>query len=95
MTDIHREREEWQALFDADTLHMLPSVALIASVKELAQRLLMFTAPWNDFEKALWLLDMAEQSLVEEYHAPPFSEALALLEKHHERLAELRAEAGT
>lgn len=34
------EREEWQALVDADTLHMLPAEAHIASVKHLAQRLL-------------------------------------------------------
>jgi hypothetical protein len=34
------EREEWQALVDADTLHMLPPQALIASVKHLAARLL-------------------------------------------------------
>lgn len=86
MTDIHREREEWQALLDADTLHLLPPAALIASVKELAQRLLMFTAPWNDFEQALWLLDQAE-------HGGPIDpRAEDLLEKHRERIEELRLE---
>lgn len=39
------ERAEWQALVDADTLHMLPVEAHIASVKHLAGRLLELTDP--------------------------------------------------
>lgn len=38
-----KEREEWQALVDADTLHMIPPEAHIASVKHLAGRLLELT----------------------------------------------------
>lgn len=37
------EREEWKALEEADTLHMLPTEALSASVKHLAARLLALT----------------------------------------------------
>lgn len=37
------EREEWKALAEADTLHMLPTEALIASLKDLATRLLEVT----------------------------------------------------
>lgn len=33
-------RLEWAALVEADTLHMLPKEALIASIKNLAQELL-------------------------------------------------------
>lgn len=40
-----QEREEWQALLDADTLHMLPVEAHIASVRHLAGRLLELTEP--------------------------------------------------
>lgn len=38
------EREEVMALRDADTLHMLPPEALIASIKYLAERLLGYQA---------------------------------------------------
>lgn len=38
-----QERAEWQALVDADTLHMIPPEAHIASVKHLAGRLLELT----------------------------------------------------
>lgn len=34
------EREEWRALATADTLHLLPTEALIATIKHLAERLL-------------------------------------------------------
>lgn len=37
------EREEWKALVEADTLHMLPKEALVASVQHLALRLLEVT----------------------------------------------------
>lgn len=37
------EREEWKALYTAVTLHVLPTEALIASVHELAGRLLDLT----------------------------------------------------
>ena len=37
---VRNEREEWAALVAADTLHLLPPEALIASIKDLAQRLL-------------------------------------------------------
>lgn len=37
------EREEWKALEEADTLHLLPIEAHIASVKHLAARLLDMT----------------------------------------------------
>lgn len=37
------EREEWKALEEADTLHLLPVEAHIASVKHLAARLLDLT----------------------------------------------------
>lgn len=37
------EQEEWRALAEADTLHMLPAEALIASIKDLATRLLEVT----------------------------------------------------
>lgn len=37
------ERDEWQALVDADSLHLLPDEALIASIKQLAQRCLDLT----------------------------------------------------
>lgn len=40
---IEQEREEWRALAEADTLHMLPTGALIASIKHLAERLLEVT----------------------------------------------------
>lgn len=39
------EREEWQALAEADTLMMLPKEALVASTKHLAERLLELTYP--------------------------------------------------
>lgn len=39
------ETEEWAALVEADTLHMLPPEALIASVRHLAQRLLDLAQP--------------------------------------------------
>lgn len=39
------EREQWTALRDADTLHMLPSAALQASIRHLADRLLELTEP--------------------------------------------------
>jgi hypothetical protein len=37
------EREEWAALRDADTLHMLPPEALVASIRHLAGRLMDLT----------------------------------------------------
>lgn len=41
--ELAQERAEWQALVDADTLHMIPPEAHIASVKHLAGRLLELT----------------------------------------------------
>lgn len=49
MTAIESEREEWRALANADTLHLLPTTALIASIKHLAERLLTIEA-----ELAAW-----------------------------------------
>ena len=43
-TSSPEEREQWQALVDADTLHMLPKEALITSVRDLAARLLVVSA---------------------------------------------------
>lgn len=40
-----QEREEWKALAEANTLHLLPIQALIASIKDLATRLLELTYP--------------------------------------------------
>jgi hypothetical protein len=37
------EREEWAALAASDTLHLLPTEALIASIRQLAGRLLDLT----------------------------------------------------
>lgn len=42
------EREEWQALVNEPRLDMLPPEALIASIRDLAQRLLDITATPND-----------------------------------------------
>lgn len=41
---ISELREEWQALLDADTLAMLSPTILIASIKDLASKLLILTA---------------------------------------------------
>jgi hypothetical protein len=38
-----QEREQWLALRDGDTLHMLPTPALVASIRYLADRLLELT----------------------------------------------------
>jgi hypothetical protein len=38
------EREQWKALAEADGLTMLPKEALVASIKDLAGRLLDITA---------------------------------------------------
>lgn len=51
------EREEWRALVEAETLHMIPPEAHIASVKHLAARLLEVTAAAGD------LLDRIEAKL--------------------------------
>lgn len=39
------ERAEWEALVEADLLHLLPAQALAASIKHLAGRLLEMTEP--------------------------------------------------
>lgn len=41
--DIESLREEWKALAEADTLHMLPVEALTASIRQLARQLLEYT----------------------------------------------------
>ncbi len=46
--------------------------------------------PWSDLDWALFLLDGAEQSIVDEFHAPASRDALALLTKYHERVEKLR-----
>lgn len=46
-----QEREEWQALLDVDTLHMLPVEAHIASVRHLAGRLLELTAAGDKLDR--------------------------------------------
>lgn len=43
VTAARMEREEWQALVDADTMNGIPVEAHIASVRHLAQRLLDLT----------------------------------------------------
>jgi hypothetical protein len=48
---------------------------------------------WSDLDRALFLLDAAEQSIVDDFHAPPDPNALTLLAKHAERVRELRQEA--
>jgi hypothetical protein len=45
MADIDQLRKEAEALRDADTLHMLPKEALIASIKALAEEVLDLTDP--------------------------------------------------
>lgn len=46
-------REQWKALAEADTLHMLPQEALISSIKGLAEELLDFTKEKAANEKDL------------------------------------------
>lgn len=39
-SDLEELRAQWTALAEADTLHMLPTEALVASIKDLASELL-------------------------------------------------------
>lgn len=40
---IWQLREEWEALRDAETLDMLPTKALVATIRDLASKLLVLT----------------------------------------------------
>lgn len=48
---------------------------------------------WTDLDRALFLLDGAQQSLVDEYGATADPNAMALLDKYAERRDQLRREA--
>lgn len=48
---------------------------------------------WTDLDRALFLLDGAEQSIVDEFHASADPNAMALLDKYAERRDQLRREA--
>lgn len=47
---------------------------------------------WSEFEWALFLLDQAEQSIVDKLNGQPDARVLALLVKYSDRLRELRRE---
>lgn len=49
-------------------------------------------AGWSDLHKALFLLDGACQSIMDEWHGKPDPAAIALLAKHKTRIEYLRRE---
>lgn len=47
---------------------------------------------WTDLDRALFLLDGAEQSIVDEFHAPSDPDTMQLLGKFRDRITQLRRE---
>jgi hypothetical protein len=49
-------------------------------------------APWSDLDWALFLLDAAEQAIVDQFHGSPDPRGIGLLATHRDRIKELRRE---
>lgn len=45
---------------------------------------------WSDLDRALFWLDGACQSIVDEFHAPVWPEAIILLDQYRDRITQLR-----